>query len=76
MRKGCDLVTVQSAPRIYCEVRAIKVQQARPGALSLRRKEPAPGLVTVKEPVTERLRDLYVNRSLFAFFLSRRISYI
>ena len=49
-------VTVQSAPGIYCEVREKKVEQPRPGELPMRRKEPAPGLVTVKELVTEQLR--------------------
>ena len=49
-------VTVQSAPRIYCEVCGTKDEQPRPGALPMRRKEPAPGLVTEKELVTEQLR--------------------
>ena len=48
--------TVQSASRIYCEVRETKAEQPGPGALSMRRKEPAPGLVTAKELVTEQLR--------------------
>ena len=34
-------VTVQSAPRICCEVREKEDEQPMPGALSLRRKEPA-----------------------------------
>ena len=58
-----QVVTVQSAPRIYCDtagvpwqVRETNVEQPRPGALPMRRKEPAPGLVTVKELVTEQLR--------------------
>ena len=54
-------VIVQSAPRIYCEVRETKIEQARPGALPMRRKEPAPGLVTVKELVTEQLREKHVK---------------
>ena len=59
-------VTAQSGPRIYCDtagvpwqVREKKVEQPRPGALSMRRKEPAPGLVTVKELVTEQLLYLF-----------------
>ena len=56
-----SIVTVQSAPRIYCEVREKEVEQPRPGALTLRRKEPAPGLVTVKELVTEQLRSIIIS---------------
>ncbi|MBR2765040.1 MAG: UDP-N-acetylmuramoyl-tripeptide--D-alanyl-D-alanine ligase [Blautia sp.] len=56
---SCDeIVTVQSAPRIYCEVCGTKAQEPRPGALPMRRKEPAPGLVTVKELVTEQLQEI------------------
>ena len=60
-----QVVTVQSAPRIYCKVRGTKYEQPRPGALPMRRKEPAPpkgrlrcGLVTVKELVTEQLQKV------------------
>ena len=54
---------VQSAHRTNCDGREKKDEQARPGALPLRGKEPAPpkgrlrcGFVTVKEPVTEQLQ--------------------
>ena len=36
---------------------AKKINSKRPGAFPLRRKEPAPGLVTVKELVTEPLQS-------------------